>query len=131
VQQPPLLTDVKADPGGKSVGDFLFFEAAVTDEAGNEGALIGSLLTVDLPDAAGEEFEGRLGNLLFRFGDDTLVVAGGTEYPAEQPEMQASSPQLRAVVGGTGRYVGARGEVLTERLPDGTYRHTFTLLGSE
>jgi hypothetical protein len=91
--------------------------------------LIGYLLTVDLPGARSDEtLEERIGNLVFAFGDDKLVVAGGSAYPAGSVEMAANEPQLRAVVGGTGAYLGARGEVVTTRNEDGTYRHEFTLV---
>jgi hypothetical protein len=33
-----------------------------------------------------------------------------------------------AVVGGTGKYIGARGQMVTTRRDDGTYRHVLTLL---
>ena len=46
----------------------------------------------------------------------------------EAVEMTPSAPQLRAVVGGTGSYMGARGQVATTHDADGTYRHEFTLL---
>lgn len=127
-QEVPTLTDVDLAEGGKTLGDLLFFEAPIVDDDGNTGEVIGSLATADLPEPAGEPIEDRLANLVFDFGDDSLVVLGATEYPAEQSEMKASQPQVRAVVGGTGRFLGARGEVVTERQEDGTYVHTFTLL---
>jgi len=42
--------------------------------------------------------------------------------------MAQDAPQLRAVVGGTGRFIGARGQVLTTRRDAGHYEHSFTLL---
>jgi hypothetical protein len=130
-QEAPLLTDVELDDQqGKAVGDLLFFEAQVTDDAGNEGVLLGSLATVRLSADAGEEIEERLANLVFRFGDDMLVVQGASEYVPGQTEMAASTPQTRAVIGGTGRFLAASGEVVTERMSDGTYTHTFTLVNA-
>ena len=41
--------------------------------------------------------------------------------------MSADAPQLRAVLGGTGTYVAAAGEVETVRNADGSYSHRFTL----
>jgi hypothetical protein len=41
-------------------------------------------------------------------------------------EMAASLPQLRVVAGGTGSFIGARGQLTTTRISDGTYRHEFT-----
>jgi len=107
----------------------LAFDARITDPDGTEGVLIGYLLTTDLPSASGDgEVEGRIGTLVYTFGTSDLIVSGGTSYPAGQAEMQAGEPQVRAVVGGTGDYLGARGEVVTVRNTDGTYTHTFTLV---
>lgn len=107
----------------------LAFNARITAPDGTEGVLIGYLLTADLPDASGEgQIEERIGTLVYAFGSDELIVSGGTSYPAAEAEMQADEPQLRAVVGGTGDYLGARGEVVTVRNTDGTYTHTFTLV---
>jgi hypothetical protein len=114
---------------GDDVARGLAFDATLTDPDGNEGVLIGNLLTVDLPDPGSDgELEERIGTLVFTFGDDELVVIGGTSYPAADAEMAAGEPQLRVVVGGTGAYRGARGEVVTTRNADGTYTHLFTLL---
>ena len=128
-QQAPTLVDIDLATEGKTVGDLLAFTAPITAEGGITGNLIGQLVTIDLADpATGDVVEERLGNLVFDFADGTLVVAGGTEYPASEREMQAGQPQTRAVTGGTGEYIGSRGEVTTERNADGTYTHTFTLL---
>ena len=107
----------------------LAFDARITDPDGTEGVLFGYLLTADLPDASGEaQTEERIGTLVFTFGTSDLIVSGGTSYPATGAEMQADESQPRAVVGGTGDYLGARGEVVTVRNTDGTYTHTFTLV---
>ncbi len=105
------------------------FDAEITDPDGRSGLLIGYLLTADLPDArTGEVLEERIGTLVYTFGDDELVTSGGTSYRVDSAEMAVDEPQLRAVIGGTGSFIGARGEVVTTRNPDGTYTHTFTLV---
>ena len=60
--------------------------------------------------------------------DEWVSVFSLSYYDPGQREMKTSRPVVRAVVGGTGDYIGARGEVRTEHLPDGTYEHVFTLL---
>ena len=42
--------------------------------------------------------------------------------------MAANTEQVRAVIGGTGTYIGARGQVTTVRNDDGSYEHSFELL---
>lgn len=75
-----------------------------------------------------DALEERFGTLVFRFNDiDTIVVSGSSVYPPAEAEMSADAPQFRAVLGGTGAYVAATGEVETVRNADGTYSHRFTL----
>jgi len=132
IQQPPELASfaipaTTSDPGApapdtdQTPAGVLAFDAEITDPDGRTGILIGFLLTADLPDATtGGTLEERIGTLVYAFGEDELVVSGGTSYPLESAEMAAGQPQRRAVVGGTGSYVGARG--------DGSYTHVFTLV---
>ena len=42
--------------------------------------------------------------------------------------MATHNAQVRAVIGGTGRFLGARGQVTTIRAEDGHYDHTFELV---
>ena len=42
--------------------------------------------------------------------------------------MTIDLPQVRAVVGGTGHYIGARGQMLTTRRGQGHYEHNITLI---
>jgi hypothetical protein len=136
IQGNPVLSDVKvaARPGGatgKAHGDLLAFDAPISRDGKVVGDLSGLLTTVDIPapDATGRDaLEERFATLVFRFNDvDTIVVGGSAVYPPAESEMSADAPQLRAVLGGTGAYVAATGEVETVRNADGTYSHRFTL----
>ena len=127
-QDVPVLSSIAVGPSA-SPGDLLAFEARITVGDGREGMLRGLLITVDVPDESGDLLEDRVGQLVFDLGDgDSLVVAGASVYESEADEMTPGAPQVRAVVGGTGRYIGARGEVETIRNPDGTYEHEVTLI---
>jgi hypothetical protein len=136
VQGNPVLTDVKftdrpAGATGKAHGDLLAFDAPISRDGEVVGDVSGLLTTVDIPapDATGRDaLEERFATLVFRFNDvDTIVVGGSAVYPPAESEMSADAPQLRAVLGGTGAYVAAAGEVETVRNADGTYSHRFTL----
>jgi hypothetical protein len=134
IQGSPALTSIRvADrPGGANAhGDLMAFEAPVSRDGGVVGDVSGLLTTVDIPasQAAGRDaLEERFGTLVFRFNDiDTIVVSGSSVYPPAEAEMTADTPQLRAVLGGTGAYAAAAGEVETVRNADGTYGHRFTL----
>jgi len=129
-QQPPVLHAIDLHTEGASVADMVLYEAAIAGERGETGMLTGFLVTADVPDAGtGDPHQDRLGQLSFDLGDgDSLVVAGEAVYRGEDAEMAAGAAQLRAVVGGTGDLMGARGQVGTTRNDDGSYRHEFTLL---
>jgi hypothetical protein len=129
-QQPPALHPVDLHLEGASVADMVLYEASVAGEQGESGMLTGFLITADVPDAeTGDVHQDRLGQLSFDLGNgNSLVVAGEAIYPGEDVEMTANAEQLRAVVGGTGEFMGARGQVETTRNDGGSYRHEFTLL---
>jgi hypothetical protein len=129
-QQPPALHPVDLHIEGASVADMVLYEASVAGEQGESGMLTGFLITADVPDAeTGDVHQDRLGQLSFDLGNgNSLVVAGEAVYPGEDVEMTANAEQLRAVVGGTGEFMGARGQVETTRNEGGSYRHEFTLL---
>jgi hypothetical protein len=128
IQDAPALTDVDIGPKGKSHGDMLAFEAPIRSEAGSTGTLRGILFTVALP-GEGRPHEGRIGQLYFDLGKgDSLVVSGGTVYSGQDTEMTVNTPQVRAVIGGTGEFLGARGQVTTIRRSDKTYEHSFELV---
>lgn len=135
-QQPPDLHTILLQEGDRSIGDLLLFDAPFATEDGTAaGELTGSLLVVDLADPAAEgdlAMESRLTNLVFSFGErGTIVVGGGAVYPALEKEIAVNDPQVRAVVGGTGEFIGASGEVTTTRAADGSYTHDFTLLDAD
>lgn len=128
-QDPPAITRVDLGHPGHSHGDMLAFEAGLTAEDGTKGTLHGILITVDLPGDGDDVHEDRIGQLVFALGaSDGIVVAGGSIYAETTAEMNADQPQVRAVIGGTGRYLGARGQVTTSRHEDGSYEHAFELI---
>ena len=52
---------------------------------------------------------------------DSILVAGSHEYKFGSVETDTAI--LRAIVGGTGRYIGAMGQMTSTRLANGWYRH--------
>lgn len=128
-QRTPAIADIDLQANGKSLGDLYVFEAGITDSEGRKGAITGTLLVADLPDPkTGEVSELRLGDLTFILDGDQLLVKGATAYPQVEREMAVNQPQVRAVIGGTGRFMGVDGDVSTVRNADGTYTHTFRLM---
>ena len=99
---------------GKPVGTFHVVITSVLESAGVE--------------SAGVEAEKRMRDVVFYLGDGQIVASGMGLYPKTEPYLVVSVPHRIAIVGGTGKYLGARGEVTTTRRADGTYRHVLTLL---
>ena len=125
-QAAPNLVDLDLGPKLHSHGDALLFGAEVTTDEGDTGRLQGMLVTLEFTKDGSMSVENRIGHLQFTFEDGMILVAGMTSYTQGEQEMEEGQPQPRAIIGGTGAYMGAGGEVITERNDDGTYTHTLT-----
>ena len=122
-QDKPFLSQLDLGAAGTTHGDMLAFEAAVSGDNGIKGTMQGLLVTVDVAEGD-DQFEDRTGQIYFDFGNgNSLVVAGHSTYKGNGQEMEASVPQLRAVIGGTGDYIGSTGQITTTRNADGSYDH--------
>jgi hypothetical protein len=128
-QSAPMIEHIDLGAQGASHGELLAFEAPFTTADGKEGVMSGIIITVALPDGPGGVFFDRIGNIVMDFGGiDSLVIAGKSLYGTGEGEMNPNMPQVRAVTGGTGRYIGSRGQVTTTRQATGDYLHTIELV---
>jgi hypothetical protein len=131
-QDPPNLTAVDVPPLGKSQGDAYYFNASLRSE--KDGPVIGELFGVKTVDKLSPSrttgSEQRLTFLIFTFNDktDQIVVAGVVDYPAQEYQFVPNKPVVRAVLSGTGKFMGVRGQVVSTRNNDSSYNHVFTLL---
>jgi hypothetical protein len=68
--------------------------------------------------------------MFFSFANrqDQIVAVGATDYPPTAGEFDAGPPVVRAILGGTGKYIGARGQLASTRNANGSYTQVFTLL---
>jgi hypothetical protein len=126
-QEAPVIVPLSQEVAGASGYSFAY-EAVLRGSGGKRvGLMSGVVLTIDV--TLGQEIdEIRHRELVFTLKGGQLVAQGVSEYPAAQTEVAASRPVVIAIVGGTGDYLGARGEVTTTRRANGTYRHVITLL---
>lgn len=105
----------------------IFGAKLTTTKGKNAGYLTGSIVTDDILDI-GDPGEYRHRNLTFTLPGGQILAKGNSFYPLDQVQLEFDESAVIAVIGGTGKYLGARGEVKTIRKANGTYRHEFTLL---
>ena len=56
------------------------------------------------------------------------MALSALDYPPTAGEFEAGQPVVRAILGGTGKYMAARGQLTSTRNADGSYTQVFTLL---
>jgi hypothetical protein len=126
-QDAPSIVPLPGAAAG-ATGYSFAYEAVLRGSTGKRvGLMSGVVLTVDVTLGQVVE-ETRHREIVFALKGGQLVAQGVSAYPASQVQIAASRPVVIAIVGGTGDYLGARGEVTSRRLADGTYRHVITLL---
>jgi hypothetical protein len=131
-QDAPTLKPLDLGPPGNSPGDVYYFSAPLHSSRGGPvtGEVFGSKTLIKLATDAKVNLEQRATLLIFTFGnrEDQIVVMGVPDYPQNAAEFNAGQPVVRAVLGRTGKYIGARGQLTSTRDTDGSYRQAFTLL---
>ena len=123
----PTFLDLGAP--GDSVGDQRLWHFDGVTLTGAPVVMEWIMTTTRIDNSAdGEGIESRvtLGVFSFRGEDgDQVLLQGVGLYPASDSTFEPDSSLVRAIVGGTGKYQGATGDVLSRHLADGTWRHEF------
>ena len=128
----PKMSLLDLGAPGNSLGDIYHFSAPLHSERGGPvtGEVIGSKTLVKVATDADSNLERRATLLFFTFADrkDQIIAFGVADYTPSAPEFDAGQPAVRAILGGTGKYMGVRGQVTSTRNADGSYTQVFTLL---
>ncbi|MBU6245861.1 MAG: hypothetical protein KGP12_11665 [Actinomycetales bacterium] len=125
--QAPLVLKTINEPD-EPAGTLVVYGAELTNLRGvRQGFLAGTILTVDLQ-AGSQDDELRERSLNFQLPKGTILARGISFYPATDRELRPNAPVVIAVIGGTGAYIGASGEVTTTRQADGSYWQVNTLV---
>jgi ABC-type Co2+ transport system permease subunit len=113
---------------GPSVGDVRTYYIPLTQSNKPVGYLTGTLTTVAV-DRPAASMELRTSNLVYVIGkaSDQIVLGGVAAYAQSAPSVSARSVVTRPVIGGSGRYAGARGWCVTTHFADNTWTHVFHL----
>lgn len=121
---------IDAPPAGSSVGDVRTYYLPLTKPGSSRkiGYLTGTLTTT----ATGRPRPGmelRTANLVFVLGRaaNQLVLGGVAAYVQSAPVIAKRSVVTRPVIGGSGKYAGARGFCVTTHLANNTWTHVFHL----
>lgn len=129
IQDKPEVVDIDLGDAGASHGDMFAFTGVFTAEDGKKGVVRGINLSMNTTDGSGAPHFSRFANIVLDFGgNDTLVVGGHAAYVVGSIEMVVDAPQVRAITGGTGRFIGASGQVTTTRREAGHYEHKIELV---
>ncbi|MBJ7381315.1 MAG: hypothetical protein JHC66_01895 [Acidimicrobiia bacterium] len=115
------------NPPGGVPGQTTYFVGKVTKPSGEAFGLVTGSLRAVAP-VSGKLGEVRLRNLVFKLPEGQIVAMGNSIYSPTQVQLIKNTKVVIAVIGGTGKYIGARGELETNRNDDGTYTYRFTLL---
>jgi hypothetical protein len=131
-QDAPVIVPLDLGASGPTAGDSFYFYAALRLVPAGPvvGEVFGTKVVVKTATALQPLIEQRITNLVFTFNDrlDQIVVAGVADYPVAGAEFDPDQPMVRAIVGGTGAFIGARGELTSTRHPEGGYTQIFALL---
>lgn len=128
IQEKPEIIEVDGGNKGTSKGDEFHFEARMNDEDGEAaGIVLGDLTITGLAGKFGRPkgLQINRSQLVFRLDDGDIMALGLSEYATADWKLAAEEPTTRAIIGGTGDYAGARGELVTTRKSDGTYEQEF------
>lgn len=126
VYHQPVTTTSVTGSGLDTVRTF-FAPTAVNGKAADGQYLTGTLTTVTL--GLPDNQEVRASNLIFVFGsiENQLVVGGVSLYPAGGATIAVGTKVIRPVIGGSGIYAGAAGQVISTNLGDSGWTHVFKI----
>ena len=128
----PTLKLLDLGPPGNSPGDVYHFFATLHSSLGGPvtGEVFGSKTLIKMATDTNPNLETRATVLFFTFANrqDQIVALGATDNPPTAGEFEAGQPAVRAILGGTGKYMGARGQLTSTRSANGSYKQVFTLL---
>jgi hypothetical protein len=120
------LSTVDLGREGKSGGDVYVFDGPLLDSEEEES--VGSVYGTQTSIALDSDSETVQAMITYDFRDgDRITVGGIGEYPRGDRGLIENQEFERPILGGTGRYAGARGAVTSVRRPDDSYEHTFEI----
>lgn len=112
--------DLEGD--GIGPGDLYTWIAPVTADDGRSGTVVGEHVVVVTP-TDGPFAEVRIGTSVIDLGDGDTIALGGL-IPVSAGPIDPGTELVNAIIGGTGAFGGAKGEIRSVRAEDGSWAHT-------
>ena len=123
-----ILKRLDLNPKG-TIGDLTGFEAPVHKDGKEFGHVMGMMSRVgDLKAGTRPDREESMLTAVFDLPDGQISVLGISYYKQGENILQIGIPMTRAIVGGTGHYVGVDGEVTTTHNADSSYTHVLKII---
>jgi hypothetical protein len=103
------------------------FHAEAAADDGTSGTFDATMVTTSVDETA--ELETRLTTIVFSVSDgaDQLILSGSAVYPATGSTIKTAATVIRPIIGGSGRWSGARGWAESTHEADGSWTHAFHL----
>lgn len=120
-QAPFEVAQHDLDGNGIGPGDLYTWIAPVTAADGRTGIVVGEHVTVVTP-TTGPFAEVRIGTSAIDLGNGDSVALGGL-IPVAVGPVTAGVEIVNAIIGGTGAFTGAKGEIRSIRAGDGSWTH--------
>lgn len=122
-----MATRIDLTGDGRTIGDLRFMNTTFSGD-GLDGSMPGWAGFVDVGSAE-DPIMDTMGTLVFEFGDaDSIVVAVDYELAPNGEGSTVNGTQFEAITGGTGKFVGARGQVAVTEDASGAWAFEFQLL---
>ena len=128
---PPTIDHFSFPETTHAQGEFVAWHADLDDaegEAANRiGHCNGTMMVTRRNDGHQDDREHRMTMIELDWddSDDSLLIAGS--HPYKHGAIQTDTAMVRAITGGTGRFMFARGQMISTRLDSGWYRHEIWL----
>ena len=128
---PPTIDHFSFPDTTHAHGEFVAWHADLDDAEGISANRIGhcngTMMVTRRNDEREDDREHRMTMIELEWddSDDSLLIAGSHAY--QHGAIQTDTPMVRAITGGTGRFMAARGQMISTKLQSGWYRHDIWL----
>jgi hypothetical protein len=124
----PAPTLLNAGDGSSAVGETRLFHFPAQSDDG-QLVLVDWIMTTTAVDEPAPNVESRINTGTFSFGDhnNQIVLEGVALYPDEGAVLEVADEVRRVIVGGSGRFAGISGEIVSVQAADGSWEHLFRI----